>query len=126
MHNKDGLRADHQDSDLSFLDSGEKLHVDELSLVTDDVFVTEVHELAKLSVLDVVISGLSALDLGIKREDISGAVGSLILDNYPPDAFSSGPSVLLQNSLAGGKNLGESGLEIGDSVVDIGVFRDEA
>ena len=44
VNDKDGFWSNHQNSNLSFLDSGQELHVDKLSLVSNDVLLTESHE----------------------------------------------------------------------------------
>ena len=100
VNNENGLGSYHQDSNLSFLDSGQEFHVNQLSLLSNDVFVTEVHEFTKLSVLNMIVDSFSALDFSIERKTISWLVLSLIFNNYSPDTFTSWSSILFKHSLA--------------------------
>ena len=125
MDDKDGLGADHQDPDLSLLDSGQELHVDQLALLSDDVLLAESHEFSQLPVLDVVVDCLGALDLKVVGEVVSSLELPLIFDNDPPDALSGGPSVLLQDSFSEGESFGETFFETIDVIVGVGVGGDE-
>lgn len=126
VDDKDGLGSDHQDSDFSLLDSWQELHVNQHALIPDDVFFAEVHVLSESSVLDVVVNSFSALDLGVKREHISGFIRAFVFNLNSPDALTSRSSVLLENTFSVGQSLGEAFLEVRDVIVDIGIFWDEA
>lgn len=125
MDDKDGLGADHQDSDLSLLDSGQELHVDQLALLSDDVLLAKSHEFSQLPVLNVIVHGFGALDLEVVGEVVSSLELPLIFNNDPPDALSGGSSVLLQDSFPEGESFGETFFETIDVIVSIGVGGDE-
>jgi len=125
VDNEDRFGTHHQNSDLSFLDSGQELHVNKHALITNDVFFTEIHELPQLSMLYVVVNSFSALDFGVERKNVSSFVFSLVFDLNAPDTLTSGSSVLLQDSLGVGKSFRESLSEIFHLVVDVGIIRNK-
>ena len=88
MDDEDGLGSDHQDSDLSLLDSRQELHVDQLTLLSNDVLLAECHEFSQLPVLDVVVNCFGALDLEVIGEVVSSLELALVFDNDPPDSLS--------------------------------------
>ena len=72
VHHENGSSTDQQDADLALLDSGQERHIDQLSILADDVLLAKVHKLAELTLLDVVVDGLSALQLGVERKRGAG------------------------------------------------------
>jgi hypothetical protein len=126
VNDEDRMSSNHKDSDFSFFDAGEEPHIDQHAILSDNVFLTELHEFTESCEFNVVVNGLSALDLGIKREDISSLVWALINIDNSPDSLTCRATVLLENTFSEGKSLREVLLEVSHIVVDIGVFGDEA
>lgn len=124
VNDVDGGAVEHEKSNFSFFDTGKEDHVDKHTVFTDDVLFAEIHEVGKRVEFNMVILGFSALDLGIKRDDtILDAVG--VDQLYTPDTFTSGTTVLLQDTFAESKSLGEGGLELIDIVVGISIGGDK-
>ena len=88
MDNKDGLLAYHEDSEFSFLDSGKEGHINEHAFVSDNVLLTESHELSEFVMLNVIVYRLSAFDFCIIRQGLALRELSLILNDNSPDARS--------------------------------------
>lgn len=125
MHHENGLSPHHKDSDFSLLDSWQEFHINQHSLVSDDVLITEVHVVTQSSVLDVVVDSFSALDLGVKRESITSFVGSIIFNLNSPNTLTSRTAILLEHTLVERESSWEILFEVGNIVVDIGVFGDQ-
>ena len=102
MHHEHRVRTNQQDTNFTLNDAGHESHVHQHAVVTDDVLVTEVHELAEFANLGMVIHSLRAAQFRVQRKSGAGLNACskfLILQLHTPNTGTSGTTVLLEHAL---------------------------
>ena len=103
VYNEYWIGSYEQDANFAFDDARHKAHIHQHAVITDNVAVTEIHELSKLANFRVIIHCLGAFEFRIQRQrgpwhDARGEF--LVFNLHAPYTTASGTPVLLQNTFA--------------------------